>query len=212
MEKARITIDMCVTPSVGAHILHIDNSQEAWEKLQQIYEGDGAARRINLLWNFIRTKLEDCKNTDDYVTKKITWAEKLKDIGLGVPDKWLALLLSVGIPKKYEPAVMALENVHEKLKSDQVISKVVKRVVYHQDTHDHHQNGEPTGYFVRSSSNYSNARGRQRNWRGNTRGRKFDVGNIKTVINATIVLVENMMPQYGHHEFRFCVATVGANM
>ena len=140
-------------------------------------EGDGAARRINLLWHLILTKLEDCKNTDDYVTKKITWAEILKDIGLEVPDEWLVLLLLAGLPKKYEPVVMALENVHEKLQSDQVISKIVKPVVYHQDAQDRHQNGKPTGYFVRSSSNYSNSRGRRGNWRGNTRGRKFDVGN-----------------------------------
>ena len=69
---------------------------------------------VQLLWDLILTKLEDCINTDDYVTMKITWAKKLKDIGLEVPDKWLALLLLAGLPKKYEALVMALENVHEK--------------------------------------------------------------------------------------------------
>ena len=33
MEKARTTIDMCETPSVSAHILHIVNPKEAWKKL-----------------------------------------------------------------------------------------------------------------------------------------------------------------------------------
>ena len=74
-EKAPTTIDMCVTPSVGAHILYIHNSQKAWEKLQQIYESDGAARRINLLWNLIRTKLSQkygwlC-NQEDHMGWKI---------------------------------------------------------------------------------------------------------------------------------------------
>ena len=125
-----------------------------------------------MLWDLILIKLEDCSSTDDYVTKKLQLAKKLNGTGLKVPDKWLALLLLAGLPKRYEPMVMALENLHKTLKSDEVAAQIQNLV-----THKRENGDDPAGYFTQSSLGYKRGRSSYRGNRGNRRGNWRARGN-----------------------------------
>ena len=159
---ARTSINMSVEPVAAAHIRGEKSAQKAWQTLKSVYADNDAVRRLNLLWDLIIIKLEECSSTDTYVSRKISLAKELSSTGLSVPDEWLALLLLAGLPKQYKSLVMTLRSASGELKSSEVKSQILSEVQWQQNQSD-------SSSFYTRSSQPSNSRGRP--WHQN-RGRR----------------------------------------
>lgn len=76
----------------------------------------------------ITTTLETCQGIKDYVSKIMSTAHKLRNIGFNVNDEWLGTLLLAGLPEVYQLMIMALESSGVATTSDSVKTKLLQDV------------------------------------------------------------------------------------
>ncbi|GBP54909.1 Retrovirus-related Pol polyprotein from transposon TNT 1-94 [Eumeta japonica] len=72
--------------------------------------------------------LDGCNNVEEYVSKIMTTAHKLRNIGFKVDDEWLGTLLLFGLPESYKPMIIAIESSDMKINADSVKAKILQVV------------------------------------------------------------------------------------
>ncbi|CAK1587338.1 unnamed protein product [Parnassius mnemosyne] len=126
--KARSKIILLVDPVNYVHIQESCTAKEVWENLSHAFDDSGLTRRVGLLRDLCNTTLAGCLNVEEYVSKIMTTAHKLRNIGFNVNDEWLGTLLLSGLPESYKPMIMAIEGSGMKISSDSVKSKLLQDV------------------------------------------------------------------------------------
>lgn len=92
------------------HIQDTISAKEAWDKLREVYEDSGLSKKVGLLRALV-TRLEICASVEEYVTKIISISHKLNGMSFEVKvDEWIGTLLLAGLPDKYKPMIMGIEN------------------------------------------------------------------------------------------------------
>lgn len=97
--KARSKIILLVDPVNYIHIQESSTAKEVWDKLSRAFDDSGLTRRVGLLRDLCNTTLAGCSNVEEYVSKIMTTAHKLRNIGFHVDDEWLGTLLLFGRPE-----------------------------------------------------------------------------------------------------------------
>ncbi|CAG4913463.1 unnamed protein product [Colias eurytheme] len=126
--KARSKIILLVDPVNYVHIQEAKTAKEVWENLSRVFDDSGLTRRVGLLRDLCNTTLEGCPNVEEYVSKIMTTAHKLRNIGFQVDDEWLGTMLLSGLPETYKPMIIAIESSGMKISSDSVKSKLLQDV------------------------------------------------------------------------------------
>ncbi|KAG6451043.1 hypothetical protein O3G_MSEX006910 [Manduca sexta] len=126
--KARKKIILSVDPTNYVHIQEACTAKEVWDKLSSAFDDSGLTRRVGLLRDLCNTSLTGCQNVEEYVSKIINTAHKLRNIGFKVDDEWLGSLLLSGLPESYKPMIIAIESSGMKITSDSVKAKLLQDV------------------------------------------------------------------------------------
>lgn len=126
--KAKTKIILLVDPINYVHIQEAGTAKEVWEKLSMAFDDSGLTRRVGLLRDLCNTSLTGCQNVEEYVSKIMSTAHKLRNIGFKVDDEWLGTLLLSGLPETYQPMIIAMESSGMKITSDSVKSKLLQDV------------------------------------------------------------------------------------
>lgn len=126
--KARSKIILLVDPVNYIHIQESTTAKEVWDNLSRAFDDSGLTRRVGLLRDLCNTTLAGCSNVEEYVSKIITTAHKLRNIGFHVDDEWLGTLLLSGLPESYKPMIIAIESSGMKISSDSIKSKLLQDV------------------------------------------------------------------------------------
>ncbi|KAL0880051.1 hypothetical protein ABMA27_002544 [Loxostege sticticalis] len=126
--KARSKIILLVDPVNYFHIQESSTSKEVWNNLSRAFDDSGLTRRVGLLLDLCNTTLAECSNVEEYVSKIMTTAHKLRNIGFHVDDEWLGTLLLSGLPESYKPMIIAIESSGMKISSDSIKSKILQDV------------------------------------------------------------------------------------
>ncbi|KAL0882308.1 hypothetical protein ABMA27_000825 [Loxostege sticticalis] len=126
--KAKSKIILLVDPVNYVHIQEASTAKEVWENLSRAFDDSGLTRRVGLLRDLCNTTLSGCPNVEEYVSKIMTTAHKLRNIGFHVDDEWLGTMLLSGLPESYMPMIIALESSGIKITSDAVKSKILQDV------------------------------------------------------------------------------------
>lgn len=126
--KAKSKIVLLVHPINYVHIQEAKTAKEVWTNLSKAFDDKGLTRRVGLLRDLITTTLETCQGIEDYVSKIMSTAHKLRNIGFNVNDEWLGTLLLAGLPEVYQPMIMALESSGVAITSDSVKTKLLQDV------------------------------------------------------------------------------------
>ncbi|CAH2088581.1 unnamed protein product [Euphydryas editha] len=118
--KAHSKLILLLDPINYVHVQSATTCKEVWECLQQAFDDSGLYRKVALLRDLITTTLENSRDVDDYVTKIMSNAHKLRNINFNIDDEWLGTLKLADLPETYKPMIMGLESsglVHQKTNS-----------------------------------------------------------------------------------------------
>lgn len=126
--KARTKIILSVDPTNYVHIQEASTAKEVWDKLSSTFDDSGLTRRVGLLRDLCNTSLTECQNVEEYVSRIMSTAHKLRNIGFKVDDEWLGTMLLSGLPESYKPMIIALESSGIKITSDSVKAKLLQDV------------------------------------------------------------------------------------
>lgn len=113
VEQSRI--ELASKPPIYTDINGLKFAKDVWEKLEKMFGGEGLVRRVQLMSQLVNTKLDNCKDMEDYVAKGISTVQKLNQINFTVADDWAATFLLASLPETYALIVMALQNIKMKL-------------------------------------------------------------------------------------------------
>ncbi|CAH2100028.1 unnamed protein product [Euphydryas editha] len=94
--KAKSKIILLVDSVNYVHIQEARTAKEVWNNLRSAFDDSGLTRRVGLLRELCTTTLAECQNVEEYVSKVVTTAHKLRNIGFKVDDEWLGTLLLSG--------------------------------------------------------------------------------------------------------------------
>lgn len=126
--KAKTKIILLVDSVNYVHIEEAKTAKEVWENLSHAFDDSGLTRRVGLLRDLCTTTLTGCQNVEDYVSKIMTTAHKLRNIGFKVDDEWLGTMLLSGLPENYKPMIMAVESSGIPITSDAIKAKILQDV------------------------------------------------------------------------------------
>ncbi|XP_045509344.1 uncharacterized protein LOC123704893 [Colias croceus] len=126
--KARTKIILSVDPTNYVHIQEARTAKEVWDKLSSTFDDSGLTRRVGLLRDLCNTSLTECQNVEEYVSRIMNTAHKLRNIGFKVDDEWLGTMLLSGLPESYKPMIMAIESSGITITSDSVKAKLLQDV------------------------------------------------------------------------------------
>lgn len=126
--KAKTKIILLVDPVNYIHIQEAVTAKQVWQNLEKAFDDKGLTRRVGLLKDLITTTLDSCQNIEEYVTKIMSTAHKLRNISFDVNDEWLGTLLLAGLPEVYNPMIMALESSGVPITADAVKTKLLQDV------------------------------------------------------------------------------------
>lgn len=125
--KALSKIILCLENINFSHVQSAKTAKEAWTALTNAFEDSGLTRRVGLLRQ-LTTRLENCKNVEEYVNLIISTAQKLSEIGFKVGEEWIGSLLLAGLPEHYGPMIMGLESSGTKITGDAIKVKLLQDI------------------------------------------------------------------------------------
>lgn len=96
-----------------------------WECLRQAYEDNGLGRRLNLQRRLYRLQLGNFDTMDTYIAEVMSTVQQLAEIGKEIDDETVGAILLGGLPSKYDPLVMALENSNRQITAADVKSRLL---------------------------------------------------------------------------------------
>jgi hypothetical protein len=126
--KARSKLILLLDPINYVHVQSATTCKEVWECLQQAFDDSGLYRKVALLRDLITTTLDSSRNVDDYVTRIMSTAHKLRNIHFNIDDEWLGTLMLAGLPETYKPMIMGLESSGIKISADSIKTKLLQEV------------------------------------------------------------------------------------
>ena len=108
--KALATICLSVKDTELVHVQSCKTSAEAWQKLAEVYETKGLARKLYLRRRFFTIQLNEGQGMQEHINKVTTLAEQLEAIGAPVSDEDIAMTLLCSLPPSYENFLVTLES------------------------------------------------------------------------------------------------------
>lgn len=117
--QARSKIILLINTQNYVHVQECKTAREVWSNLHKAFDDNGLTRRVSLLKELINTSIESSNGIEDYVSKIMNAAHKLRNIGT---------LMLAGLPDEYRPMNMGLENSGAKIGSDCIKTKLLQEV------------------------------------------------------------------------------------
>ncbi|XP_072936030.1 uncharacterized protein [Epargyreus clarus] len=137
--KAHSKLILLLDPINYVHVQSATTCKGVWESLQQAFDDSGLYRKVALLRDLITSTLDSSRDVDDYVTKIMSTAHKLRNIHFSIDDEWLGTLMLAGLPETYKPMIMGLESSGMKISADSIKTKLLQEV----------QRSESAAFFIK---------------------------------------------------------------
>ncbi|KAK9707732.1 hypothetical protein QE152_g27663 [Popillia japonica] len=125
-QKALAKICLNVHPSCFVHVREATNAKDAWTNLQKAFENTGLCRRLALLRKLLRSKYEDFRNMDEYISAVMSLVQQLADINHNVDDEEVAMIILGGLPSEFDPLIMGIEATHTTISTEMVKSRLLQ--------------------------------------------------------------------------------------
>lgn len=126
---AKSKLILLVNSQNYVHIQDCKTATEVWTNLHKAFDDNGLTRKVGLLKELINTSLESSSGIEEYVSKIMNAAHKLRNIDFDVNDEWLGTLMLAGLPDRYKPMIMGLENSGVTISADLIKTKLLQEIV-----------------------------------------------------------------------------------
>ena len=123
--KAKNLLVLNIDASLYNYIEGCSSAVQIWIKLKTLYDEKGLNRKIGLLRSLISVRLEACTSMQAYVDEIMSTANRLKGIGFGLNDDWLAAVLLAGLTEEYKPLLLGLEASNKVVTSELVVGHLL---------------------------------------------------------------------------------------
>lgn len=108
--KARSDLILAINPSELKQIKNCLTSNAVWNKLHEIYQSKGPARKATLLKRLILHKMGEGTNIRTHIAEFFDAVDKLLDMGISVNDDLLAIMLLYSLPGSFDNFRCAIES------------------------------------------------------------------------------------------------------
>lgn len=162
LTKAKAKIILAVERDVYVHVENADSPKTTWQNLKNTYDDQGLTRKVHLLQDVATTRLENCKSTEDYISRIMSASQKLSSIGTTLPYDLVGALLLPGLPSEYKPMIMALGSSGKDITADLVKTKLLEE----SESGNSYSNFEARGLYAQTHPNFARAESNSNNrWR-----------------------------------------------
>lgn len=127
--KAKAKIILSVDETLYVHVASASTASEAWKNLKKAFEDRGLTRKVGLLRKITTTKLENCDSMEGYINEIMSAVHQLTSIGFEINQEWLGTVLLAGLPERYQPMIMALEESGMRITGDSVKAKLLQETI-----------------------------------------------------------------------------------
>ncbi|KAA8515304.1 hypothetical protein F0562_018466 [Nyssa sinensis] len=107
--KALNHIQVGVCNSIFSRIMRATRSKQAWEILQQEYQGDLKARTINLRRDFETMKMKENETLNDFSTRFSELVNQVKTYGEDISNARIVKKILISLPEKFDAIVAVIE-------------------------------------------------------------------------------------------------------
>lgn len=107
--KAKSDLILSVSTTELKQIKNCKTSKDVWNKLHEIYQSKGPARKAMLLKSLILLKMKNGEDIREHIHKFFDIVDKIKEMDMEIIDELLSILLLYSIPEEYEPFRIAIE-------------------------------------------------------------------------------------------------------
>ena len=112
-KKAWTYICLAVEPEQQIHVRETATAKEAWDALQGQFARKSLLQKVRLRQQYYSCKFRVGDNMLDHISNLKSLHDQLKEMGVNVDDKELAMTLLASLPEKYKPLITALDVVGE---------------------------------------------------------------------------------------------------
>ena len=109
-QKALADLILSIRPSELKQIKHCRTSREMWNKLEEIYQSKGPARKATMLKKLTRTKMEENDDIKQHLDSFFDVKDKLDEMDVEVNDDLLSIMLLDSLPETFENFRCAMES------------------------------------------------------------------------------------------------------
>lgn len=120
-QSALAKICLSVKPNCYIHIQNAKTSKEAWDNLNNAFEGRSMATVFEMTRRLFNVKQTNFTSMEDYITDILVTVQKLADIGEPIEDKWIAFIMMNGVSEDYEALISSInQQSKDKIKSEEI--------------------------------------------------------------------------------------------
>lgn len=120
-QSALAKICLSVKPNCFIHVQNAKTSKEAWDNLQNSFEGRSMATVFEMTRRLFNSKQANFQSMEEYLTDILETVQKLADVGETLEDKWVAFIMMNGVSEEYETLISSInQQSKEQIKSEEV--------------------------------------------------------------------------------------------
>ena len=120
-KKAWTHICLTIEPEYQIHVRDTTTAKEAWDTLKKQFVRESLLQKVRLRQQYYSLRFHPGNNMMEHISQLKSLHDQLKEIGVAIDDKELAMTLLASLPEEFKPLISALEAVgDEKLSYDKV--------------------------------------------------------------------------------------------
>ncbi|GAV80334.1 DUF4219 domain-containing protein/UBN2 domain-containing protein [Cephalotus follicularis] len=131
--KALSFLHSAVAATIFQRIVGASTEKEAWDTLQEEFQGSDRVRAIKLL-NFRREcellKMKDGNAIKDYVSKLIETINQMRIVGEKIPDQKIIEKVLISLPERFDSKVAAIEESKDLAKL--IVNELIRSLQAHE--------------------------------------------------------------------------------
>ncbi|CAK9818809.1 Retrovirus-related Pol polyprotein from transposon TNT 1-94 [Anthophora quadrimaculata] len=125
-EKAKSDIILSINPSELKQVKDCKTSNEVWQKLEQIYQSRGPARKATLLKKLILQRMNEGEDVREHLRRFFDAVDKLHEMDIDINADLMAILLLYSLPQSFENFRCAIESRDELPPPDTLRIKIIE--------------------------------------------------------------------------------------
>ena len=154
-KKAWTYICLAVEPEQQIHVRETTTAKEAWDALQGQFARKSLLQKVRLRQQYYACKFRVGESMLDHISNLKSLHDQLKEMGVKIDDKELAMTLLASLPEKYKPLITALDAVGE---ADLSYEKVKNMILNDEDRANDVKNQKEDA-FTAQRGKFKNKRG-----------------------------------------------------
>ena len=112
-KKAWTHICLAIEPERQLHVRETKTAKEAWDALKKQFARESLLQKVRLRQQYHSCRFHSEDNMLEHISKLRSLHDQLKEMGVEIDDKELAMTLLASLPEDYKPLITALDAVGE---------------------------------------------------------------------------------------------------